>query len=156
MRGARDDADLFVGQFVAVVDVFDDGFVVARDDALDGRNDEFVVQRNRQRFEECLEVGRGGRQDDDVGVADYGIEVVGGGDAPAVELHVAQIARVAALGEQSVEHFGIADIPAYTQFVGCEQPDDGCRPAAVADHGAAGLFSDFIFHVRSDCFGVQM
>ena len=156
VRRAGDDADLFVRQVVAVVDVFDDGLVVAGNDALDGRDDEFVLQRDRQRFEERLEVGRRSGQNDDVGFADHLVEVVGGGDAPAVELHVAQIAGVAAFAEQSFEHFGIADVPAYAGFVRGEQPHDGRRPAAVADHGAAGLFSDFVFHVRIDCFGLQM
>ena len=156
VRRAGDDADLFVRQVVAVVDVFDDGLVVAGNDALDGRDDEFVLQRDRQRFEERLEVGRRSGQNDDVGFADHLLEVVGGGDAPAVELHVAQIAGVAAFAEQSFEHFGIADVPAYAGFVRGEQPHDGRRPAAVADHGAAGLFSDFVFHVRIDCFGLQM
>jgi len=54
-----------------VVDIFNDGLVVARDDALDGRNDKLVLERNGQRFEEGLEVGRGGGQDEDVGFSDY-------------------------------------------------------------------------------------
>ena len=65
MRRAGDDADLFVRQVVAVVNVFDDGLVVAGNDALDGRDDEFVLQRDRQRFEERLEVGRRSGQNDD-------------------------------------------------------------------------------------------
>ena len=139
-----------------VVDILDDGLVVARDDALDGRNDKLVLERNGQRFEEGLEVGRGGGQDEDVGFADDPVQVVGGGDAVAVELHVAQVPGVAAFGEQPFEHFGIADIPAYAGFVGREQSHDGRCPAAVAYYGAAGLFSDFIFHVRIDCFAGQM
>ena len=32
----------------------------------------------------------------------------------------------------------------------------GLLAANEADHGAAGLVSDFVFHVRIDCFGLQM
>ena len=58
VRRPRKKAQLFVGEFVAVVDILHDGLVVARNDPLDGRNDELLLQRNGQRREELLQVGR--------------------------------------------------------------------------------------------------
>ena len=77
------------------MDILDDGLVVARDDALDGRNDEFVTERNGQRGEEILEVGRRRGEDHDVGVAHHGVEVGRGGDAVAVELQIDRAAKTA-------------------------------------------------------------
>ena len=76
-----------------VVDVLHDGLVVARDDALDGRNDELVTERNSQRGEEILEVGRRRGEDHDVGVAHHGVKVGRGGDAIAVELQIDRAAK---------------------------------------------------------------
>ncbi len=75
---------------------------------FDGRNNEFVTERNGQRGEEILEVGRRRGEDHDVGVAHHGVEVGRGGDAVAVELQIVQIAGVAAVRAQRFEHLGIA------------------------------------------------
>ena len=144
--------DLPIRQPVMVVDVLHDGLIVARDDALDGRNDEFVTERNGQRGEEILEVGRRRGEDHDVGVAHHGVEVGRGGDAVAVELQIVQIAGVAAVRAQRFEHLGIADIPPYAPAVGCKQSDDGRRPASIADDRTAGVGSDFVFHAEIQFF----
>ena len=135
-----------------VVDVLHDGLIVARNDALDGRNDEFVAERHGQRGEEILEVGRRGGQYHDVGVAHDGVEVVRRGYAVAVEFQIAQVAGVAAFGAQRFEHLGIADVPSDALAVGGEQSDEGRRPAAIADDRAAGVGSDFVFHAESQFF----
>ena len=135
-----------------VVDVLHDGLIVARNDALDGRNDEFVAERHGQRGEEILEVGRRDGEDHDVGVAHHGVEVGRRGDAAAVELQIAQIAGIASFRAQRFEHLGIADIPPYAPAVGRKQSDDGRRPASIADDRAAGFGSDFIFHAEIQFF----
>ena len=150
VRRPREEPDLLVRQSVMVVDVFGDGLVVARDDALDGRDDELVVKGLGQRFEKGLQVGRRGGQDEDFGVAHHLVQVVRRGDARAVELQVADVAGVAALGAQPFEHLGVADIPSDAGFVRGEQPCDGRGPASVSDDGAARLLVYFVIHaVRS-------
>ena len=146
MRRARQQAQLLVRHSVVVVDIFYHRRVVARYDSLDGRHDEFVRQRFGQRRQEVFQIGRRGRQHHDVRFADRFVQVVRGGYAFPVEFRVAQIARVAALGAQGFQHFGVAYIPAYARFVGRQQTHDRRRPAPVADYGAAGFFSYFVFH----------
>ena len=147
MGGAGDDPQPVIRQVVAGVEVFDDGGVVVWHDALDGRYDEFAVERGREGFEKFLEIGRGGGQDEDVGFADHLVQIARGGDARGVELRVAQVAGVAPPGAERLQHLRIADVPAHARFVFAEHLDDGRSPAAVADDRAAGTFSDRIFHV---------
>ena len=156
MRRAGDEPDLLVRQFVAVVDVLHDGLVVARDDALDGRDHEFVAERRAERFEEGFQVGRRGGQDDHLGLAHHGVEVVRRGDAVAVEFRVVEVAGVAAFGAEAFEHLAVADVPAHAPSSRGEQFDERRRPTAVADDGAAGVCSDFVFHAERFSFGIQM
>ena len=71
MGGTGDDAQLLEREVVMVVHILHDGGVVVRDDAFDGRDDEFLLERNGQRFERLFQVGRGAGQDDDVGLDSF-------------------------------------------------------------------------------------
>ena len=85
-------------------------------------------------------------QDDDLGPAHHGVEVVRRGDAVAVELRVVEVAGVTARRAEAFEHLLVADVPAYALSSVGELFDEGRCPASVADDGAAGFRTDFVFH----------
>ena len=73
---SADDAQLVERDAVAAVDVFGDGHVILRYDAFDRRDDEFVLQRYRQRLAGRFQVdGRHG-QDQHIGFGNDRVDVV--------------------------------------------------------------------------------
>ena len=143
VRGAGDQSHLMFGYAVAAYEVARDREVFARHYALDGRDDGFVGQGCCQRFEECLGEGRGHCHDDGVGIAHYGVNVVGELHAGGVEIHVAQVFAVAALLAHRCQHFGVEDVPCDPHAVLGEDLDYGRSPAAVTDDGT---FQLALFH----------
>ena len=150
MGGTGDDAQLLEREVVMVVHILHDGGVVVRDDAFDGRDDEFLLERNGQRFERLFQVGRGAGQDDDVGLGNHPVEIVRGVYARAVEPYVAQIAGIATLVAQAFEHLRIADVPTYRGFVFGQYLGERRGPASVSDHGASGAAAYLVVHKFSE------
>ena len=145
---SADDAQLVERDAVAAVDVFGDGHVILRHDAFDRRDDEFVLQRYRQRLEGRFQVdGRHG-QDQHVGFGNDRVDVVRKFQVVRVEMHVAQVTRIGFVLADMLQHFVVADVPADGRFVLEEDFDQRGSPAAVANYCATRLSVNFIGHNR--------
>ena len=124
------------------------GHQLAGHDPFDSRNHELVRKRLGERLERRLQVDRRNGQHDHLGRADRLVQIVGGPQTTGVETHVAQIARIGLVAANGLQHLAVADVPAYGCLVLEQYLDQSGRPAAVSDHGAAGLPVDSESHAK--------
>ena len=113
MSRTADAAQLFFGKAIMLLQIIGNKQILVRDDAFDGRHHHLVLQRDLQAREIALQIRRRRHQEDDIGVFDSLVHIVGEMDAAHIKLDIGEIATVMAFGTQRLKHFLAADKPTH-------------------------------------------